>query len=618
MLAIIVSIFFSGYFIESAVDLTPLLGDYVEIFTELSVVFISFSIFATTWYAYGKSRDNHSLFLGATFLIVGNLSLFHTFSSSFMPDFITPNSFHKSLFFWIETRLFFALLLLASAYIYKDTFPGLINRRALLAIIVILLSGATFAGIYYHEHLPAVYDSGNSISKEMLSIFAIITVITFYASYLYLKRFKQTGQNNFLLLIDGSILVAFSNLVYFSYEYSGHLFILAGFYYVHLALYKSSVELPYEKLAIAEEKLLQAAEERYRNLFDNANDAIVTSDLEDNITSWNKTAEKIFGWTAEEAIGKKLSQLIVPQNMKAKRDKIVHDAISGILIHGIDVKCPCKDGRTVEVNLTVSPIRGINHDIIGLSGIMRDITERKEAEMKLSQTMKELVRSNTELEQFAYVASHDLQEPLRMIVSYLQLIEKRYKSKLDADADEFIGYAVDGASRMQVLIRDLMAFSRVGTRGKPFEKTGCEAVLSKALANLEIAIEESGAVITHDPLPAVNADSGQLIQLFQNLIGNAIKFRNDKQPIIHIGAKPNEDHWLFSVRDNGIGMEMEYAERIFGIFQRLHGKREYPGSGIGLAICKKIVERHGGRIWVESEPEKGSTFYFTIPDKRGE
>lgn len=258
--------------------------------------------------------------------------------------------------------------------------------------------------------------------------------------------------------------------------------------------------------------------------------------------------------------------------------------------------------------------------LLGLGGLAlvigrmrRTSVELEKANDVLVQQTTELERSNIELQQFAYVASHDLQEPLRMVASYMQLLEKRYKGKLDSDADEFIGFAVDGATRMQGLIRDLLAYSRVGTRGKEFQPTECEVILKRCLTNLKVAMEESGAEVTHDPLPTVRADDAQLQQLFQNLIGNAIKFRNKKVPRVHVSAERNGKEWFFSVKDNGIGIEPQYAERIFVIFQRLHGKGEYPGTGIGLAVCKKIVERHGGKIWVESEAGKGATFHFTIP-----
>ncbi|MBM4279047.1 MAG: hypothetical protein FJ130_14395 [Deltaproteobacteria bacterium] len=233
---------------------------------------------------------------------------------------------------------------------------------------------------------------------------------------------------------------------------------------------------------------------------------------------------------------------------------------------------------------------------------------------QLHQKTEDLIRSNKELEQFAYVASHDLQEPLRMVTSYVQLLAQRYKDKLDQDGNEFIDFAADGATRMYQLINDLLAYSRVGTRGHTFEPINCETILQEALDNLKVTLEESGAVVTHDSLPTVMADSLQLGQLFQNLIGNAIKFRGDERPRIHISASRNDSGWTFSVRDNGIGIAPEFTERIFIIFQRLHGPQQYPGTGIGLAVCKKIVERHGGRIWVESEPGKGAAFYFTLPN----
>ena len=248
--------------------------------------------------------------------------------------------------------------------------------------------------------------------------------------------------------------------------------------------------------------------------------------------------------------------------------------------------------------------------------LQQKITEREQAEEKIDRYMKELERSNKELEQFAYVASHDLQEPLRMVSSYTQLIEERYKDKLDKDANEFIDFAVDGANRMQILLNDLLNFSRVTTRGKPFEPVDLNSALGHAIMNMQMRIEETKTTILNDELPTVKADESQIIRVFQNLIDNAIKFRSENSPKIHISAKQEKEESVFSVKDNGIGIEPEYKERIFQIFQRLHGRKEYPGTGMGLSICKRIVERHGGRMWLESESGKGTTFYFTIPKRR--
>jgi signal transduction histidine kinase len=245
----------------------------------------------------------------------------------------------------------------------------------------------------------------------------------------------------------------------------------------------------------------------------------------------------------------------------------------------------------------------------------REIAERKQAQASLARQAEELARSNKELEQFAYVASHDLQEPLRMVASYVQLLADRYQGRLDENADRYIEYAVDGARRMKLLINDLLAYSRVGTHGRPPVPTDSQAVLEEVLSGLQVAVEEQQASVTHDPLPTVLADEVQLGQVFQNLIGNALKFCGEAAPRIHVGVKRDAERgaWRFSVADNGIGLDPKYAERIFMLFQRLHGPTEYPGTGIGLAICKKILERHGGRIWVESQPGQGATFYFTVP-----
>ena len=254
---------------------------------------------------------------------------------------------------------------------------------------------------------------------------------------------------------------------------------------------------------------------------------------------------------------------------------------------------------------------------MGISTIARDITELKRREEKLESTMNDLKRSNKELQQFAYVSSHDLQEPIRMVTLYSQLLEKRYKDRLDDDANDFIEFIVDGAYRMKHLIDDLLVYSRVTSQIKEFEYINLETVLSTVISNLYVTIQENNAKIIHDPLPTVSADPTQIGQVFQNLITNAIKFQGKNTPEIQISVQKQRYYkeWIFAVKDNGIGIERRHQERIFEVFKRLHTREEYPGTGIGLSIVKKIIKHHGGQIWVESEPGRGSTFYFTIPKK---
>ena len=286
-------------------------------------------------------------------------------------------------------------------------------------------------------------------------------------------------------------------------------------------------------------------------------------------------------------------------------------AIRGESSQGIEVFTRNPDTGVGRIlNLTATPMRGPDGTIEGGVAVFRDISEKK-------RTREELERSNAELEQFAYVASHDLQEPLRMVASYTQLLKKRYGGKLDADADEFIQFAVDGANRMQQLIQDLLAYSRVGSSHREPSTVSLEQVFDRATANLRAAIDSSGATVTHDPLPEVLGDETQLTQVFQNLIGNALKYRGTAPPRIHVGVKRDDaGDYVLSVQDNGIGIAKEYFDRIFLLFQRLHGREDYPGTGIGLTITRKIVERHGGRIWLTSTPGEGTCFFFSLPSER--
>ncbi|MFN0073890.1 MAG: sensor histidine kinase, partial [Chloroflexota bacterium] len=323
----------------------------------------------------------------------------------------------------------------------------------------------------------------------------------------------------------------------------------------------------------------------------------------------NSAYARMHGYSVEELIGSASGSLTPPEYADELAEHIQLAVSEGH--HTFETVHLRKDGSTFPIMMDVTAIKDAQGTLLYRIVHAQDITDRVRTAEDLRRTVEELARSNADLQQFAYVASHDLQEPLRMVASYTQLLARRYKGKLDAEADEFIAFAVEGATRMQGLINDLLAYSRVGTRGAEARPTDASEVLRQVLHDLSPAIQESGAEITQDELPTLNIDPTQLRQLLQNLISNAIKFQGPEQPRISIGVSENAHEWRFMVQDNGLGIDPRHMDRIFVIFQRLHTREEYPGTGIGLAICKKIVERHGGRIWVESTPGHGATFFFT-------
>ncbi len=324
---------------------------------------------------------------------------------------------------------------------------------------------------------------------------------------------------------------------------------------------------------------------RFRIVAEAATDAIVTIDQQSRILFVNPAAGRIFGYEQAEMLGQSLTMLIPPhlrEHHRAGLKRYIATGQKHLNWARVEITGLHKSGAEIPVEISFGEFTAEGRHMF--AAILRDVTERKRAEQELAQRAEELARSNAELEMFAYVASHDLQEPLRMVASYTQLLARRYKEKLDAEAHEFIGFAVDGASRMQQLIQDLLSYSRLTTKGKPRNLTQAEAVCNVALENLQKSIEDSRAVVCVGPLPAVLADATQLTQLFQNLIGNAIKYRNERKPEIRVAAKPDGDEWLFSIQDNGIGIDPQYFERIFQMFQRLHTRAEYSGTGIGLAL----------------------------------
>lgn len=365
-----------------------------------------------------------------------------------------------------------------------------------------------------------------------------------------------------------------------------------------------------KRVEVAVREALRYAE----SIVETVREPLVVLNVDLKILSANRSFYKTFKVTPDETIGNFIYDLgdrqwdipwlrtlledILPKNSKFDNFEVEHDF------------------PNIGCKMMLLNARRIYRKDIGMQMILlaiEDITERRRREKELKKLSDELARSNTDLKDFAYVASHDLKKPLQSIEGFVKLLGRRYKGKLDAKADEFIEYIGSGVKRMQMLIKDLLEYSQIGAKGKKFKPTDCSGVVEKAVGNLQVAIEERNAVVTYDELPTVMIDTPQMISLFQNLIDNAIKFCGKEAPRIHISAERKGDEWVFSIRDNGIGIDPNDSERIFEMFQRLHGRTDYPGTGIGLALCKRIIEGHGGRIWVESKTGKGSTFYFTMP-----
>lgn len=362
------------------------------------------------------------------------------------------------------------------------------------------------------------------------------------------------------------------------------------------------------------EAALSASELRFRALAESAHDAIVIADAKGSIVYCNEGVSEIFGYGGEEIGGKPLTVLI-PDRFHGPYTEALSRFLEtrepAIMGRAIELLGRRKDGSEVPLELVLSWWE--SDEGVFFAGILRDISARKRLEADLGARMEELARSNAELGLFTYIASHDLREPLRTVASNVQLIERRLGDTLDFAVRKEIGFAVGGVKRMQALIEDLLEYSRVGTDGKPFGPVDSSDALEEAMGSLRVAIEESGGEVVRGPLPTVFGDRNQLVQLFQNLLSNALKFRGPEPPRVHVSAEPADDAWILSVRDNGIGIDPIYSDHIFTVFQRLHSSEEYPGTGIGLAVCRKIVDRHQGRIWVESEPGGGSNFRFTIP-----
>lgn len=582
---------------------------------ELFTIVVAFSVFTIMWHSRRFLQNGYLLFLGAACLFIAILHLLHTLAYEGMPIFTEygPN---------LATQLW-----IAARYVAAGSFliaPFMLGRRLNLTVVLLvytalsaLIMVTAFTGVFPDCFRP---ETGLTPFKK-ISEYVISLIFVGAAGLLYEKRATFTPVVLYLLIASmaAGVLAELSFTFYIrTYGLSnliGHIFMALSVFFIYKALVETGLRQPYEIMfrnLKQSEEALRKSEQTFSSFMHYLPAAAYMKDQDGRRLYCNDYLTSLFQIRPEEWLGK-TDYEIFPQHVADNlRQHDLRVLIQGETLEEIEA-IPTPMGTRTYLSYKF-PVTIPDSPPI-LAGVSIDITEQEQSERELRRLADDLARSNKDLEQFAYIASHDLQEPLRVIRGYLQLIERRYKDQLDDDGREFIQFAVDGGQRMQTLIASLLTYARVGTKAVAFQTVDTADVFGDVQHNLKAAIEEAGAAITSDPLPLVYADPSQLGQLFQNLVGNALKFRRPDAPsAIHIGAKRCEGDWLFSVTDNGIGIEERHHEKIFMLFNRLHSKDAYSGEGIGLAVCKKIVEHHGGRIWVKSKLGEGTSFYFTLPD----
>ena len=616
VLAIIVFVLFSGYFLELYGRESALISDYFEILTDFLPTVLSFSIFVMTWFSYRKNKDSHSLFLGMVFFVIGNLGLYHMLSYPYMPDFITSNSHQKEAIFESGLWLISSLLFFISSYIYKDSLHRFINRTVLAAFAIALSLFSLFTVLFYSGNIPVINYPDNSISSIGIFVLLINIGVMTYTSYLYLMRFRETGEKHLICLTYGFSIIIFSNVAHIFFVYAGNLLQAVGFYFVYLSLFRASVEQHYGDMVQVHDELRHMAEDRYRNLFDNASDAIIIHDFEDRVLSWNHGAEKIFGWNAGEVIGKKISLLIIPPDIRVETDRMDRDALHGRVVTGIDTQYLRKDGSKIDVNVTISPIRNANSNIIGLSSIIRDITERKRAEgLKLANI--ELKNAEKLKSQFLSVVSHELRTPLTPMKAQLQMVLAGYFGDVTEKQKNSLEMVLRNTTRQDRLIGDILDISKLeaGVMKYAMSKNSLNIIVENIVEMMGTQAKDKNITLTfkEDTIPETILDKDRIIQVVVNLINNAIKFTN-VGGTIDVELSDNTDHATFKIKDNGIGILKEDQARIFKPFEQVGSgtTRKYGGSGLGLTICDGIINQHGGELWVESELGKGTIFQFTV------
>ena len=619
LLLIIVPVFLIGYLLEYFRNFPVEVGDYFKVSTELLPLVLSFTIFVITWYAYGKSKDNQSLFIGAAFLLIGVLTIYHMLSYPSMPSFIISNSLHKSTFFWGMALMVISMLLLISTFIKSNTWPRILRKPVLIVSVNIFSIIFLIGGLVVQRKIPTLVNTDGSYSNIIIYLIIISSLIIAYSVIVYIKRIQEKPQDHLICLIYGLVILIFSTYSYLYSDYSGNLLKAASFYFIYLSIYKSSIELPYENINVAEKKLRVVAEERYRNLVDNANDAIITTDLDGRIITWNKSAYNIFGWTADEVAGKKISMLLIPADRQVENEQLFHRILVGKSFSGIESVHKKKDGNKIDVSLTISPLNNADQRIIGLSCVIRDITDRKRAEEIEDENIRLalLIKAKSEL---LPAMSHDLGTPLNAMIGFSELLINGMPGKLNDKQEKYVENILTSSKRMLDIVNDILDLGRVET-GKidlNIEKTSVPEILDETISLFRDKATKHNVVIKteHDPeLNFIEADRQRFKQILFNLLSNAVKHSKPEGGTVTIITKNQGIFAKFSVSDTGIGIKEEDMGKLFLAFEQLNLgiASKYGSTGLGLMVTKKLLELQGGRITADSKYGQGSTFTFFLP-----
>lgn len=582
---------------------------------EVTISVVALGVFVIAWTSRPYMENNYLILLGVMYLFVGPIGLIHLLAYKGMGVF-PGDSANLPTQLWILSRYIIAFSLVAA--------PLLISRKLDWSLVIISYAAVTsigLAAIFLGVFPTAFVDDSGLTQFKIWSEYLISALFIASIYLLYRKRDAFTTGILGLLVastgfaVVGELLFTLYNDPYGLPNLLGHLSILASFLLIFIAIVRNGIVQPYATIF----RSLKMSESSLRSERDFA-EAIITSaqgiimvvDLRGRILRVNPFMEEVSGWKQEELASREWAEALVPKDEAEMGRSVVSEILDRSIRTAFSGRILTKSGEIREVEWRLKLLEGAHDLPEGILFIGHDFTEERRLERALAERAKDLARSNSELDHFAYVASHDLQEPLRMVTSYLGLLERKYGDRLDDDAKLYVHYAVDGSMRMRDLIRDMLAYSRVESGGGEFAEVDMNEAMATALKNLDHSIEANRARIEVGNLPTIMADRTQMTQLLQNLVGNALKYHGNEGPMVLVRSSEGPNSWTFSVKDNGIGIAPEHYERIFQMFQRLHTKDEYEGTGIGLAIAKRIVERHGGCIWVESELGKGSTFSFTI------